>query len=92
MFVSTPYVGGGPDGIGIDPNTNRAYVTNSKDNTIAVIDLKTNTVEAKLSPVGLDQTPLDHPEGVSIDPTTSKAYVANFDDNTVSVIKLHGQG
>lgn len=60
-------------------------MTNSKDNTIAVIDLKTNTVVGKLSQIGLDG-----PEAVSIDSNTNKAYMANFQDNTVQPVKLAG--
>ena len=49
------------------------------DNTVSVIDGKTNRVTANVT-VG------NSPYGVSVNPSTNIAYVANYDDNTVSVI------
>ena len=80
--METIQVGYAPDGIDIDPTTSKAYVTNSKGNTVDIIDLKTNAVVGKLNPIGAQ------PEAVAVDPSRNKAYVANFKDNTVSVIKL----
>src|SRR4029077_10615670 len=60
----------------------RAYVTNSEDNTVSVIDTATNTVVATV-PVGVN------PYGIAITPDRTRAYTANGftgADNTVSVI------
>ena len=57
-----------------------AYVTNSVDNTVSVIDTATNTVVATVA-VGTC------PAGVAVTPDGTHAYVMNFSDNTVSVIR-----
>lgn len=56
-----------------------AYIANSQDNTVSVIDTASNTVTA-IIPVG------SFPESVAATPDGSKVYVANFNSNTVSVI------
>jgi YVTN family beta-propeller protein len=56
-----------------------AYITNSGDGTVSVIDTATNTVTATI-PVGSD------PLGVVVTPDGSKVYVANTLSGTVSVI------
>jgi YVTN family beta-propeller protein len=56
-----------------------AYITNSGDNTVSVIDTSTNTVVATVA-VGAN------PRGVAVTPDGTKVYVTNFGDNTVSVI------
>ena len=68
-----------PFGVALDAGTRAAYVTNSGDNTVSVIDGSTHTVTATV-PVG------KKPEGVATDPGTHTVYVANSDDNTVSLI------
>src|SRR3989442_1937775 len=37
-------VGNNPEGVAVNPNTNRIYVANSADNNVSVIDGSTNTV------------------------------------------------
>ena len=56
-----------------------AYITNSDDNTVSVIDTATNNVTATV-PVGT------YPCGVAVTPDGTKVYVANNGSNTVSVI------
>src|SRR5262245_12158139 len=56
-----------------------AYITNSGDNTVSVIDTTSNTVAATI-PVGSGAG------GVAVTPDGSTVYVANQGDNTVSVI------
>ena len=51
-MVATIPVGCQPTGVVVTPDGTRAYVTNSLDNTVSVIDTATNTVVATL-PVGL---------------------------------------
>src|SRR2546428_11682870 len=56
-----------------------AYVTASFTNSVAVIDLATNTRVATVS-VG------SSPFGVAVNPGGTRAYVANWGSDTVSVI------
>ncbi len=60
-------------------NSQNAYITNSNDNTVSVINVATNTVTATIA-VGAQ------PQGVSVSPDGNKVYVANYGSNTVSVI------
>jgi YVTN family beta-propeller protein len=57
----------------------RAYITNSGDGTVSVIDTTNNTVVMTI-PVGRK------PFGVAVTPDGSKVYIANSGDGTVSVI------
>lgn len=56
-----------------------AYITNSGDNTVSVIDTATNAVTATIA-VG------KYPYGVAVHPDGSTVYVTNTEDATVSVI------
>jgi YVTN family beta-propeller protein len=56
-----------------------AYITNSGDNTVSVIDTTTDTVTATI-PVG------NSPYGVAVTPDGNRVYITNEGDNTVSVI------
>lgn len=62
--------------VGVGPY---AYITNSGDNNVSVIDTATNKVTATIH-VG------NGPIGVAITPDGSKVYVVNGNDDTVSVI------
>jgi YVTN family beta-propeller protein len=57
----------------------QAYITNSADNTVSVIDTGTGSVVATI-PVGRD------PIGVVVLPSGAKVYITNYQDHTVSVI------
>jgi YVTN family beta-propeller protein len=56
-----------------------AYITNSGDNTVSVVDTATNLV-IKTVNVG------NEPNGVAVSPDGMKAYVANSGSNDISVI------
>jgi len=62
--------------VGVGPY---AYITNSGDNNVSVIDTTTNKVTAMI-PVG------NYPMGVAVTLDGKKVYVTNLNDNTVSVI------
>ena len=62
--------------VGVGPY---AYITNSGDNTVSVIDTATNNVTAMI-PVG------NYPMGVAVTPDGKKVYVTNFFGRTISVI------
>jgi len=72
-------VGSSPLGVAVNPVTNMVYVTNWDDNTVSVIDGKTNSIVRDIQ-VGVS------PTHVTINPVTNMVYVTNRDDNTVSVI------
>ena len=55
------------------------YVTNHDDNTVSVIDGKTNSVTTTIQ-LGWG------PSGISVNPSTNIVYVTNSVGNTVSVI------
>src|SRR5580700_12196754 len=57
-----------------------AYVVNSGDGTVSVIDTATNTVVGLPIPVGKE------PFGVDVTPDGKHAYVANRGSNNVSVV------
>jgi YVTN family beta-propeller protein len=56
-----------------------AYITNSGDNTVSVIDTATNTVTATVTVGAL-------PFGVAVTPDGARVYVTNFGSDNVSVI------
>ncbi len=77
--TTTPItVGAGPSGSAVIGN--RAYVINSNDNTVSVIDTATNTVVGE--PIVVGSGPLS----VAASPDGDRVYVTNSYDNTVSVI------
>ena len=61
------------------PKQGFAYITNSTDNTVSVINLSTNTVVATL-PAGV------YPTDVAISPDGSLAYILNFASQNITVI------
>src|SRR6266540_5359243 len=76
-------VGHGPGEIAIDPLANRAYVSNSDDTTVSVVDIAAGAVIATLSPGGL---------GVAVDPGLGRLYVAYLSKlvvfDTVSLLQV----
>lgn len=63
----------------ITPDGSQIYMTNSKSNTVSVIDIAGNSVITTV-PVGAA------PWGAAVTPDGSKVYVANNGDNSVSII------
>src|SRR5919106_5060548 len=59
--------------------THRIFVTNENDNTVSVIDSRSNQVEATV-PVG------KRPRGIGFSPDRAHVYVALGDDNAIGVI------
>jgi len=72
---------GGPNGVGVNPSTNRIYVSLNSNN-VSVIDGATNAVVATI-PVG---APWTANAGVGVNPSTNRIYVTNTNSNNVSVI------
>lgn len=80
-------VGGQPEFITVNSDGTRAYVSNSDDNTVSIIDLTSNTV------VGAPVTVGPSPYGIALTPDGNFAYVANSGPvgaggDSVSVIDL----
>lgn len=73
-----------PVAIAIAPSNDSAYVCNTFDGTVSVIDLQTNTVATTIphGPTSIG----DGPSAVAIDEPHHQAYVANYNSHTVSVI------
>src|SRR5438045_6816512 len=76
--VATIPVGNNPEGVAVNPLTNRAYVTNISDNDVSVIDGVGNAV---IATVNVGNGPFD----VAVNPTTNRIYATNGSDGTVSV-------
>lgn len=77
--VNNIAVGSSPQGVGVNPSTNRVYVANGLADSVSVIDGATELVVATIG-VG------DQPVGVAVNPTTQRIYVANTSSDSVSVI------
>jgi YVTN family beta-propeller protein len=80
--VTNISVGNSPYDVAFTPNGKTAYVTNSNDNTVSVIDVKTNSVTG--SPI----TGFISPLGINITPDGKTAYVSA--DQVVAVIAISG--
>jgi len=83
-LIGTINVGVVPVGVGVNPVTNRVYVTNAgnETDTVSVIDATTDTVIATV-PVGSD------PIGVAVNPVTNKIYIADGGDD-LEVTEIDG--
>ena len=79
-LVATVTVGLKPQGITVASGGKHAYVTNSSDGTVSVIDTSTNTVVGSPIPVG------SLPIGIAITKDGTHAYVVNDGSNNVSVL------
>ena len=72
-------VGANPDGVSVDPKSDKIYIANSGDGTVSVIDGKTNTISETI-PAGT------HVYGIAVDPSTSTIYAGNDSPGIVYVI------
>lgn len=77
--IGTIRVGRAPQGLAINPMTDRIYVANQYNNNVSVIDGSTDKVLANV-PVGRG------PGVLAVNPKTDRIYVVNEDGNTVTVI------
>jgi YVTN family beta-propeller protein len=65
QVTATIPVGSNPNGVGVNPLTNRIYVANNGNNTVSVIDGLANAVIATV-PVG------SGPVGIGVNPSTNR--------------------
>lgn len=79
LAVRTIPVGRIPCALAVNPATQRLYAVNYGDETLSVIDLRSQRAIATL-PVG------HHPQAVAVDPTRKVIYVANVHGNSVTAI------
>jgi YVTN family beta-propeller protein len=70
--ITNVAVGNTPFGVDVDLLTNLAFVTNTQDGTVSVIDGKTNTVTNSLPVTGLY---------IAVNPATKKVYVGGQDSS-----------
>ena len=75
-------VGNEPRFVAVSPDGYTAFVTNSVDGTVSVINLNTTTPEVMGNAIAVGM----EPRGIAITPNGKYAYVANHTDGTVSVI------
>jgi YVTN family beta-propeller protein len=76
-------VGGHPQGIAVNPVTNKIYILSPADGTVKVLDSKSGTV--KNIPVGIGDD-VSCPYRIDVDSLNNKIYVANTVSDSVSVI------
>ena len=76
--IATIKVGKWPIYLAADQKTNRIYVSNQMDDTVAVIDGVTNTVTATVK-VG------HYPNGIAVNSKTNTIYVANLRGESLSI-------
>ncbi len=81
--VTTIAVGQNPAGIAVTPNNLFAYVANSNNNTVTVLNLTSNTVETTINDASFDG-----PYTVTINAAGTKAYITNSEGSTVTIIDI----
>jgi YVTN family beta-propeller protein len=79
LAVHTIPVGQIPCALAVNPHSQRLYAINYGDQTLSVIDLRTQRAIAAL-PVG------EHPQAVAVDPARNVVYVANVHGNSVTAV------
>jgi uncharacterized protein (TIGR03437 family) len=77
-------VGKEPNGVALSPDGTRAYVANTVDGTVSVLNIS-RTYSGYYSPAATIAVGTE-PYAVALTPTGRKLYVANARSNTVSVI------
>jgi YVTN family beta-propeller protein len=76
--TTTVVVGRNPSSVGVNPVTNKIYVTNANSNDVTVVDGRTNTTAT----INVGSVPM----AVALNTVTDKIYVANYGSNSVTVI------
>ncbi len=83
MYLTSVALGAGrsPVAVAVTPDGRSAYIANSGNHTISVMDTATNTITATITlPTGAV------PYSIAITPDGTRAYVANSGNHTISVI------
>jgi len=79
--VDTVAVGSDPFGLGLNPITQKVYVSNSGDGTVSVISMDTRSVTTTIA-LGPGSQPL----GVGVNPAANRIYVALHGTGELAVI------
>jgi YVTN family beta-propeller protein len=77
----------GTQGVAVNEETNRIYITNPQNGNLSVIDGSNNTVIATLTPSPSTQLALGT-QGVAVNEGTNRIYVTNPQNGNLSVIDL----
>jgi YVTN family beta-propeller protein len=78
-MLATVGVGREPNSVAVHPNSTKAYVANSLDGTVSVVDLNRLRV---IRTIGVGAEPM----AVALSPNGTRAYVANSASNNLQVI------
>ncbi|RFA17985.1 beta-propeller fold lactonase family protein [Subtercola boreus] len=77
-------IGDSPAAVAFDSNHDQAYIANETDNSVSVVNTRTNTV---IKTITYDRTSIGRgPSGIAADPVHGQMFVSNYIDGTVSVI------
>lgn len=79
-------VGDGPYDVAYNDYNQKLYVTNSKSNSISVIDPSSGAGGSVITTITSGVPPGKGPTGIIFNPSNHNMYVANYGGNTVSVI------
>jgi autotransporter-associated beta strand protein/YVTN family beta-propeller protein len=74
--IATIPVGQAPQGLAVNPGTQRTYVANTTDGTVSVISDQTNSVVATIN-LGAGS----HPDGVGVNTTTDHVFVVETNND-----------
>ena len=80
----------GPEGVAIDPATNKIYWANTSNETISFANLDDTGGGGTLNITGATEP--DGPRGVAINPATNKIYWASTGNNLISFANLDDTG
>jgi YVTN family beta-propeller protein len=75
-----------PRGISIHPDNFKAYVANSGDSTISVVDMHYDSATKYTEREEIKMEPGKNPVGIGVNHVGDRTYIMNSGDNTVSVL------
>ena len=81
---TVPAVGAGPQDVTYAPDGRHVYTANVDDGTVAVVDVQSGAVTARI-PTGVD------PTSVSVTPDGRRLLVTNYGDGTVRLLDAAGE-
>jgi YVTN family beta-propeller protein len=80
-------VGNNPDGLGVNPVTDKIYVSSPTDSTISIIDGASNAPFTNVTPSAPTTIPdTTGPVSIAINPVTNQIYVTNLQGKSVTAI------
>ncbi|MFZ4622091.1 MAG: bifunctional YncE family protein/alkaline phosphatase family protein, partial [Bacteroidota bacterium] len=86
-------VGNHPSAMVMDSKNSRLFVTNSGENTVSVIDLRTLTVDETIDVALIPNSPIGStPNALALGNGDSTLYVALADNNAIAVVDVRQSG